>query len=232
MCKTTQWETGVPRVTALICTLNEAENLPHVLPKIPDWVDQVLIVDGRSTDGTVDLARRLRPGVHVCIQPGRGKGDALQYGVRHARGDVIVTLDADGETDPLELPAFVQAVLRGADFAKGSRLAGGRPRRMPIYRWVGNSILTMTFNLLYRTRFTDVCSGYTAFRKQTFLQLRLTYNNCEMEQQLLARARKLGMTIVEVPHRSDGRIAGASKVSGIKQGFIDWLVILKERFTS
>jgi glycosyltransferase involved in cell wall biosynthesis len=218
------------KVTALICTLNEAENLPHVLPRIPQWVDEVLIVDGGSTDGTVDLAHRLRPAVRTLSQPGRGKGDALQFGVRRAIGEIIVTLDADGETDPSELPMFVGAIQRGCDLAKGSRLATGRPRRMPLYRWVGNKLLAMTFNLLYGTRFTDVCSGYTAFRKPSFLRLELTYDNCEIEQQMLARARKLGMAIVEVPHVSDGRIAGASKVSGIKQGLIDWLVIIRERF--
>jgi len=221
---------GKPQVTVLICTLNEAENLPYVLPRIPGWVDDVVIVDGRSTDGTVGVARMLRPSARVLFQQGRGKGDALRFGVREANGDIIVTLDADGETDPVDLPTFVQAIQCGYDFAKGSRLAHGRPLRMPFYRWVGNKILAMTFNLLYGTRFTDVCSGYVAFRKVSFLRLQLTYDNCEMEQQMLARARKLGMAMVEVPHHSDGRIAGASKVSGIRQGLIDWLVILKERF--
>jgi glycosyltransferase involved in cell wall biosynthesis len=219
-----------PKITALICTLNEADNLPHVLPKIPGWVDEVLIVDGHSSDNTVEVARRLRPDVRILHQPARGKGDALKFGVEHASGDIIVTLDADGETDPSELPIFVAVMQRGCDLAKGSRLAHGRPLRMPIYRWVGNRVLAKTFNLLYGTRFTDVCSGYIAFRKQVFLGLGLTYRNCEMEQQMLARARKLEMAIVEVPHHSDGRIAGASKVNAIKQGLIDWLVIIKERF--
>ncbi len=141
-----------------------------------------------------------------------------------------MTMDADGETDPSELPAFVEALQRGHDFAKGSRLARGRPRRMPVYRWVGNKALAMTFNLLYATSFTDICSGYFAFRKSSFLRLELPYDNCEMEQQMLARARKSGMSIAEVSHVSDGRIAGASKVSGIKQGLIDWMVIIRERF--
>ncbi len=219
-----------PRVTVLVCTLDEAECLPHVLPAIPNWVDEVLVVDGGSTDGTVDVARSLRAGVRVLRQPGRGKGEALKFGVKHADGDIIVTLDADGETDPLELSVFVGAVRGGCDFAKGSRLAHGRPLRMPRYRWVGNKALALTFNLLYGARFTDVCSGYTAFRKSSFLRLGLTYDDCAMEQQMLARARKLGMVIVEIPHRSGGRIAGTSKVSGIKQGLIDWLVIIKERF--
>jgi glycosyltransferase involved in cell wall biosynthesis len=178
-----------PRVTALVCTLDEAECLPHVLPAIPNWVDEVLVVDGGSTDGTVDVARSLRPDIRVLRQPGVGKGEALKFGVEHADGDIIVTLDADGETDPSELSVFVNAVRGGCEFAKGSRLARGRPLRMPYYRWAGNKALALTFNLLYGTRFTDVCSGYTAFRKSSFLRLGLTYDDCEMEQQMLARAR-------------------------------------------
>jgi len=218
-----------PSITVLICTLNEAENLPHVLPKVPNWINEVLIVDGHSTDATVEVAQTLRPNARILCQSGRGKGNALRFGVQEAIGDIIVTLDGDGETDPSQLPFFVEALRNGYDFAKGSRLAWGRPKRMPFYRWVGNKVLTYTFNLLYNTCFTDVCSGYNAFWKGRFLQLALTYENCEMEQQVLARARKAGMRIVEVPHHSIGRISGASKVSGVKQGLIDWFVIVWER---
>ena len=188
------------------------------------------MVDGRSTDRTVEIAKRILPGLRVVCQPGKGKGDALRFGVREATGDVVVTVDADGETDPSQALSFVEALEQGYDFAKGSRLASGRPRRMPLYRWLGNQVLAQTFNLLFATRFTDICSGYNAFRRQAFLRLPLTYDNCEMEQQMLARARKAGMKIVEVSHRSDGRIAGVSKVSALKQGLIDWLVVVKERF--
>jgi len=217
-------------ITALICTLNEEESLPHVLPGIPDWVDEVLLVDGHSTDNTVALARELRPDIRVVTQPGRGKGDALKCGVRKARGDIVVTLDADGETDPEDMLRFVQPLLNGYDFAKGSRLAHGRPIRMPRYRWFGNKVLAVTFNLLYGTRYTDICSGYNAFWKRAFLQVPLTYDTFQMEQQLLARAHRAKMKVAEVVHSSDGRIAGASKTSGIKQGFTDWFVIIKERF--
>jgi glycosyltransferase involved in cell wall biosynthesis len=217
-------------ITALICTLNEEESLPHVLPRIPNWVDEVLLVDGHSTDNTVALARELRPDVRVVTQPGRGKGDALKYGVRKARGDIVVTLDADGETGPEDMPRFIEPLLNGHDFAKGSRLAHGRPIRMPRYRWFGNKVLAVTFNLLYGTRYTDICSGYNAFWKRAFLQVPLTYDTFHMDQQLLARAHRAKMKVAEVVHSSDGRIAGASKTSGIKQGFTDWFVIIKERF--
>lgn len=226
------------RITALICTLNEEENIPHVLPKIPDWVDEVLVVDGHSNDSTVAVIRSLRPDARILCQPGRGKGDALKYGVEQASGHIIVTLDADGETNPEDIPRFIEPLIKGYDFAKGSRLAYRRPRRMSCYRWLGNKVLAWTCNLLYGTSFTDICSGYNAFWKTKFLQLELTYHpnevGCSMEQQMIVRAKKAGMKIKEVPHATQGRIAGASVIGGFKQatkqGFRDWFVVIKERF--
>lgn len=227
-----------PKVTVLICTLNEEESLPHVLPRIPDWAGEVLLVDGHSTDRTVEIAQKVRPGIRVLNQPGKGKGDALRFGISQAAGDIIVTLDADGETDPQEMSRFVEPLLQGCDFAKGSRLVHRRPRGMSFYRWFGNKVLAWTCNLLYGTRFTDICSGYNAYWKAKFLQLELTDDpnevGCSMEQQMIVRAKRAGMMVKEVAHASEGRIAGASVISGLrdatKQGFRDWLVVIRERF--
>ena len=78
-----------PTVTALICTLNEAETLPDMLPAIPDWTHEVLVVDGHSTDQTREVVRELRPNARFVLQPGTGKGDALKYGIQQASGDII-----------------------------------------------------------------------------------------------------------------------------------------------
>ncbi|MDR7494210.1 MAG: glycosyltransferase family 2 protein [Armatimonadota bacterium] len=217
------------QVSVIICTLNEAENLPHVLPRIPGWVDEVIIVDGRSTDGTIQLAERLCPRARILMQPGRGKGNALRYGISQASSEIVVTLDADGEMDPALIGAFVDALRAGYDFAKGSRLASGKPSRMSSFRYLGNRILTLAFNLLYSTKFTDVCSGYNAFWREAFLRIPLTYDGFHMDQQLLARAMKSGLRIIEVPHHSEGRIAGRSKTIGLKQGVIDLWVLVRER---
>ncbi|MDD5037921.1 MAG: glycosyltransferase family 2 protein [Dehalococcoidales bacterium] len=227
-----------PKITALICTLNEEGNLPYVLPNIPSWVDEVILVDGHSTDRTVEIARGFKPDMKVLYQPGKGKGDALKYGVHQATGDIIVTLDMDGETPPEEMQRFVEPLVAGYDFIKGSRLNGKRPSKMPRYRWFGNKVLAITCNLLYGTRFTDVCSGYNAFWKKKFLQLDLSYGanevGCSMEQQMIVRAKKAGMKIKEIPHTSHGRISGASVINGVrqsvKQGFRDWFIIIGERF--
>jgi glycosyltransferase involved in cell wall biosynthesis len=130
-----------PKISVIICTLNEERSLPYVLPKIPDWVDEVLLVDGHSTDDTVQIATRLSPKVHVFYQPGKGNGEALKIGINEAKGEIIVTLDVDGETPPGEIERFVQPLLDGYDFAKGSRLFRRRPQKMPRYRCMGNKVL-------------------------------------------------------------------------------------------
>lgn len=221
---------GRPGISVIICTLNEEESLPHVLSEIPGWVDEIILVDGHSTDKTTEIAKELCPGIKVMYQPGKGKGDALKYGIRNASGDIVVTLDADGETPPKEIRRFIEPLLNGYDFSKGSRLAHVKPARMPIHRWFGNKVLAITFNILYRQRYTDVCSGYNAFWKNAFLKIPLSYDTFQMDQQLLCRASRLGVKIKEIAYSTDGRIKGNSKTIGFKQGFIDLFVIIKERF--
>ena len=117
-----------PLVSIIIPALNEARNLPHVMARLPE-VDEVILVDGGSTDDTVDVARRLMPGIRVVRQNRRGKGNALACGFAAATGDIMVMIDADGSTDPGEIPSFIAALRAGADFAKGSRFGGARRQR-------------------------------------------------------------------------------------------------------
>src|SRR5882724_6467629 len=100
----------LPRVSFIVPTLNEAKNLPWLLPRIPNWAHEVIIVDGRSTDDTVAVARCLREDVKVVMEPRRGKGAALQAGFRAATGDIIVMIDADGSMLPEEAILFVGAL--------------------------------------------------------------------------------------------------------------------------
>jgi len=206
-----------PKVSVIICTLNEAGNLPFVLPAIPDWVDEIILVDGHSTDKTVEIAKILSPGTKVLLQTGKGKGDALKLGIDAAKGEIIVTLDADGETPPAEIERFIRPLLEGNDFTKGSRLFRRRPRKMPVYRLAGNKVLAYTCNILYGTRFSDICCGYNAFWKKEYLKLNLSFGKneigCSMEQQMIVRAKKAGMKIQEVPIISEGRIAGKSVIA-------------------
>ncbi len=208
-----------PRISVVICTLNEAKNLPHVLPYIPDWVDEVVLVDGHSTDGTVEVARKLRPDVKVFYQPGKGKGEALRLGIKGSTGDIVVTLDADGETDPKDMDRFIEALLRGYDFAKGSRLRLSLPVGKPMHRIIGNLIIAAVFNMLFLTRFTDLCSGYNAFWRNSIEKVSLDSEDCfEDEPLLISRAKKMGLKMVEVGHHDRGRMSGESKAPSWRQG--------------
>lgn len=220
------------RVTALICTYNEVANLPHVLPPIPEVVDEVLMIDGHSTDETVAVARRLRPGIRVLEQPGTGKGPALRYGVEQASGDIIVTLDADGETDPLELPRFLEALLAGADWIKGSRFHNGWGSKPP-HRVFGNWVIAKMCNLLYGTRFTDVCCGYNAFWRRVPDKVDLwAADGWNYEPLLVARLLRAGCDVRELGYRYRGRLSGDSKLPNWQQGLRAIWVLVRERFRS
>jgi glycosyltransferase involved in cell wall biosynthesis len=197
---------------------------------MPSWVDEIILVDGHSTDNTVDVARQFRPDIHILYQPGKGKGNALKFGVQRASGDIIVTLDADGQTDPEEISKFIAPLLQGYDWAKGTRLSQGRPSKMAWHRWFGNNVLTTTSNVLYGTNYTDICCGYNAFWKGAFQGLILTHDGFEMEQEMLVKIKKAGLKVIEVSCVDAGRMGGASKIGDVKQGLIDLFTIIIERF--
>jgi len=219
-----------PSVSVVMCTLNEEKNLPHVLPRIPTWVDEIIIVDGHSSDNTVEVARKLRPSVRILYQTGRGKGDALKQGFAASSGDIVVTLDADGTYFPEEIERFVRAIIKGYDFAKGSRFLEAQHVCMPLRRKLGNKILVWTANLLFHTNYTDICSGYYAFRRTSIAGLGLTSDGFEMEQELFVKAAQK-LRVVEVGHSYGRRTYGVSKTRELRQGIKDlaWIVLLRVR---
>jgi glycosyltransferase involved in cell wall biosynthesis len=152
-----------PTVSIVVPAKNEAQNLREVLPQLPQ-VHEVILVDGNSVDGTIEAAREVMPDIHVVHQTRKGKGNALACGFLAATGDIIVMFDADGSADPTEIPAFIDALTNGADFAKGSRFApGGGSEDITRLRSLGNHGLNLVANLAFKTKFTDLCYGYNAF---------------------------------------------------------------------
>ena len=223
---------SAPTISVIVPAMNEAANLPHVLPRIPADVLEVILVDGDSTDDTVAVARSVLPGVRIVKQHGRGKGAALRTGFAAARGDIIVMLDADGSTAPEEIPAFVRALTDGADFAKGSRfLAGAGTADMQLYRKLGNAAFVAMVRLLFGGRYTDLCYGYNAFWRQVVPQLGLDGNGFEIETMMNVRALKIGLRIVEIPSFESQRIHGESNLHTIPDGLRVLRTIVRERFS-
>ncbi len=221
-----------PRVSVVIPTLNEARNLPAVFAELPPWLHEVIIVDGRSVDDTVAVARQLRPDVRVITQCRTGKGNALACGFAAATGDVIVAMDADGSTDPAEIPRFVEALTEGADFVKGSRfMAGGRSTDITRLRKAGNRFLNGLVNVTFKTNYTDLCYGYNALWARHLDVLALDHgplpdgergprwgDGFEIETLMNVRVALAGLHVAEVPSEERSRLHGASNLNAFTDG--------------
>jgi glycosyltransferase involved in cell wall biosynthesis len=158
-----------------------------------------------------------------------GKGNALACGFGAARGDVIVTLDADGSTEPEEIPRFVEALRHGADFAKGSRFApGGGSADITVLRRGGNRALVWLVNVLFRTRYTDLCYGFNAFWTRCLPRLEVNSDGFEVETLLNIRAARSGMNVTEVPSFERGRLHGLSNLRAWSDGLRVLRTVLSE----
>jgi glycosyltransferase involved in cell wall biosynthesis len=219
-----------PRISVVIPTYNEAKNLPHVMAALPDDLHEVIVVDGHSVDGTVEVARALRSDVRIVRQNRRGKGNAMACGFAEVTGDVVVMLDADGSAHPDEIPLFVEALVGGADFAKGTRFAdGGGSTDITAVRAWGNRWLNRVANLLFGTEYTDLCHGYNAFWTDCLEALeldprpdvagdKLWGDGFEIETIINTRMAKARMNIAEVPSFEHPRVFGESKLNTWRDG--------------
>jgi hypothetical protein len=218
-----------PTVSVVVPAMNEEPNLPFVLPKIGAWVDEVILVDGDSEDGTCDVARSLLPGIRVVQQRGRGKGAALRAGFDAAGGDIIVMLDADGSTDPNEIPLYVGALVAGAEFVKGTRFAqGAGTADMSLLRRLGNRGLVCAVRLLFGGRCSDLCYGYMAFWKRVVPRLELDVDGFEIETQMSVKALRLGLKVVEVPSFEYRRLHGKGNLRTMPDGWRVLKTIVRE----
>jgi len=220
----------VRSVSVVIPAKNEARNIGWVIERIPMLVDEVVLVDGISTDQTIDVARALRPDVIVVKDNRPGKGVALRAGFEAASGDYVVMLDADGSMDPLEIPRFVEQLDQGADLVKGSRfMHGGGTADMSPLRDVGNRGLLSIANVLFGVSHTDLCYGYAAFRRRAVLELGLTAMGFEIETELFLRAIRNGLSVVEVPSFESPRRSGTSNLHTFRDGWRVLRTIVRER---
>lgn len=227
-----------PRVSVIVPALNEERNLPHVAARMPSDVDEIVVVNGASIDYTAEAARRLWPDAVHIEQTRKGKGNALACGFAAASGDIIVTIDADGSTDPAEIPRFVAALMSGADYAKGSRFVQrGGSDDITRFRQFGNKCLNGTVNILFATSFTDLCYGYNAFWRRCLDAMRLPDihaplqqwgDGFEIEALLNVSVAAAELKIAEVCSYERLRRYGTSNLHAVKDGTRVLRTICKE----
>jgi len=213
-------DTRSTKVSVVVPAMNEEKNIGQVLGELPEGLHEVILVDGKSTDHTVEAARQAYPDIRVTTQRGRGKGDAFRTGFAAVTGNLVVMLDADGSADPGEIPRFIAALEAGADFAKGSRyMEGGGSADITRLRSLGNSVLSGTANAMHGTRFTDLCYGYNAFWARCLPFISLDVPGFEVETLINLRIAGAGMKITEVPSYEKERMHGESNLKTFRDGF-------------
>jgi glycosyltransferase involved in cell wall biosynthesis len=218
-----------PAVSVVIPVKNEARNLPIVFQSLPEWISEVVLVDGQSVDDTVAVAKELYPEIKIVHQVGSGKGDALLSGFAACTGDIIVMIDGDGSTDGAEIVRFVAALLAGADYAKGSRFASsGGSDDITLNRRLGNRVLCGMVNVALGTRYTDLCYGYNAFWARHVPALGLDCIGFEIETMMNIRAARAGLRVQEIPSHERRRVHGVSNLRVISDGWRIFKVIAAE----
>ena len=218
-------------VSIVIPALNEAANLPHVLPRIPQIpeITEVLLVDGASTDGTCEVARNLLPDVKLVQQDGKGKGNAVRCGAEAAIGDYFLVLDADGSQLPEEIPNYIEKAADGYDLVKGSRYLNGRDTEdETLDRVVIVNLTYFVANTLWRTSFSDIGYGVFLIDRRKFLDLGIRSNYLEMEYELMIKAKRAGLKIAEVAAHEEARINGTSHLSYRHDGWLIFKTVMRE----
>jgi glycosyltransferase involved in cell wall biosynthesis len=221
---------AVPSVSVIIPTLNEARNLPYVVNSVPDYVHEVIVVDGRSSDDTERVALKLGSPVRLVREAKHGKGAAISAGFQAATGNILVVMDADGSMDGQEIAGFVSALQDGADYAKGSRFCkGGASVDITRVRRIGDAGLCTISRLLFGTRFSDATYGYKALWRDMLDLIDLDVDGFEAELVIDLRAFRRGAKVAEVPCIEMLRIHGSSNLNAIRDGWRCLKVLLRER---
>ena len=218
------------KTTLVIPTMNEIDGMRKIMPRIKkEWVDQILIVDGGSKDGTIEYAKENK--YEIMIQKTKGIGNGYREALPIIRGDVIITFSPDGNSVPEKIPEVVEKMKENYDLLIVSRyLPGAKSYDDDFFTRIGNKIFTKTINLLFGGKYTDSLVIFRAYKKNLINDLKIDAEHMTFEEQISIRAAQRKLKIVEIPGDEPPRIGGERKIRVLKTGYTLWMEILKNFF--
>jgi dolichol-phosphate mannosyltransferase len=219
------------RISAVILALDEEATIGSVVEKAIPRADEVLVVDGHSSDHTRQVAETA--GARVVSDHGRGKGDGYRTGLSEAAGEAVVFLDADGSHDPADIPRLVGPILNDElDMVIASRWRGGsddvHPNLTHFIRDMGGNLLSMAISWRFKTEITDCLNGFRAVRREPALSLGLNADDFDIEHEMVMKALKRGLRVGEVGSHEYARAGGVSKLPTFKKAHKFFLRLFRE----
>lgn len=228
-----------PTVTLLVQAMNEIDGMRAVMPRVdPAWVDQIVVADGHSTDGTQEYARE--HGWEVVVQEGRGGRHAYATAFPHVKGDVVITFSPNGKSVPELIPVLVETMREGHDMVIASRyLPGVRSADDTLVSRGANAIFTGLINRLHGGRYSDAMVIYRAYRTRLFWELdlhreeayapeKLVGTVVSIEPLLSVRALKRRLRVTEIPGDEPPRVGGRNKFPKVSGGLVYLAQIVRE----
>lgn len=224
---------GEPMLSVVMPCYNEIQTIEEIVGRVlkSTFVQQLVIVDDGSTDGTRDFLETLTDHrIDVVLQPeNRGKGFAIRTGFAECRAPFVIIQDADLEYDPSEYDLVLEPLMSGqADAVYGSRFLTGRPHRV-LFFWhsLGNKFLTTLSNMLTNLNLTDMETCYKAFRLEVIQSLELTEDRFGIEPEITAKLARANWRVWEVGISYAGRTFDEGKKIGWRDGVRAIVVLLK-----
>jgi len=217
------------KVSIVIPTLNEEQNLPKVLKGIPKDIYEIIVVDGHSKDKTVEIAKNYDAKVFF---DDKGKGSALRKGMKAAKGDIVIMMDADCSHKSSEIGLLTEGIKAGFDVCMGSRfIQGGGTEDMSWHRKMGNKIFVFLVNSIWGMNYSDLCYGYRSFRKNCINKLNLKQDGFGIETEISIKAAKKKLRVLEVPSYEKARDSGEGRLRTFSDGWRIFKTIIHEMFS-
>ena len=219
-----------PSVSLIVLTYNERLGFEKIMPRVKrSWVNEIIVVDYNSHDGTIELAKK--NGYKVIHQKNRGRGKAFRIGLDHAKGHVLMYFSPAGNEVPEDIPKLIEKMKEGYDMVIASRFAKfSKSEDSTFVRTLGNRLFTKIVNLLFHTSLTDSINGFRAIRKKVMIGLNTDAENFEIEIQMSIRCGIKGYKVAEIPTFEPKRLYGHGKLNTYADGWKYTKLIIREFF--